>query len=204
MCFCGSSSGDGCGGDMISTPWAYIKNHGLVTGAQNNATAGPQADPFGSAGLCSSFSLPHCHHHGPQGLDPYPAEDAPGCPKATSPQCPTACDAGARAPHANFTADKWAFTGGAQSYAGELAIQQAVMGYGPVEVAFTVYADFESYASGIYSYDGTSEDLGGHAVKIVGWGIDAGTKYWKIANSWNPYWGEYARSHTRSHARSHQ
>ena len=31
---------------------------------------------------------------------------------------------------------------------------------------------------------------GGHAVRIVGWGVDAGTKYWKVANSWNPYWGE--------------
>lgn len=31
---------------------------------------------------------------------------------------------------------------------------------------------------------------GGHAVKITGWGVEDGTKYWKIANSWNPYWGE--------------
>jgi len=31
---------------------------------------------------------------------------------------------------------------------------------------------------------------GGHAVKLVGWGVDKGVKYWKVANSWNPYWGE--------------
>eukprot|EP00746_Dinoflagellata_sp_MGD_P009925 gnl/MRDRNA2_/MRDRNA2_120344_c0_seq1.p1 gnl/MRDRNA2_/MRDRNA2_120344_c0~~gnl/MRDRNA2_/MRDRNA2_120344_c0_seq1.p1 ORF type:complete len:155 (+),score=35.32 gnl/MRDRNA2_/MRDRNA2_120344_c0_seq1:3-467(+) len=31
---------------------------------------------------------------------------------------------------------------------------------------------------------------GGHAVKIVGWGVENGVKYWKVANSWNPYWGE--------------
>ena len=27
---------------------------------------------------------------------------------------------------------------------------------------------------------------GGHAVKFVGWGVDGGVKYWKVANSWNP------------------
>ena len=37
--------------------------------------------------------------------------------------------------------------------------------------------------------------LGGHAVKMVGWGVgtegkEAGVPYWKVANSWNPYWGE--------------
>jgi hypothetical protein len=25
---------------------------------------------------------------------------------------------------------------------------------------------------------------------MVGWGVDGGVKYWKVANSWNPYWGE--------------
>ena len=27
-------------------------------------------------------------------------------------------------------------------------------------------------------------------MKMVGWGVDNGVKYWKVANSWNPYWGE--------------
>jgi len=31
--------------------------------------------------------------------------------------------------------------------------------------------------------------LGGHAVKMIGWGIDNGVKYWTIANSWNEDWG---------------
>merc|ERR1712107_447405 len=68
-------------------------------------------------------------------------------------------------------------------------IQQAVMAGGPMEVAFTVYADFENYAGGIYHHV-TGEAVGGHAVKLVGWGVENGVKYWKIANSWNPYWAE--------------
>lgn len=31
---------------------------------------------------------------------------------------------------------------------------------------------------------------GGHAVKIIGWGVENGTKYWLVANSWNNKWGE--------------
>ena len=60
---------------------------------------------------------------------------------------------------------------------------------GPVEAAFTVFEDFEVYKSGIYQHV-TGETLGGHAVKIVGYGEENGTPYWKIANSWNESWGE--------------
>jgi cathepsin B len=60
---------------------------------------------------------------------------------------------------------------------------------GPVEAAFSVYSDFENYASGIYHQTG-GEMMGGHAIKIVGFGTENGVKYWKVQNSWNPYWGE--------------
>merc|ERR1712087_719267 len=66
VCFC--SSRDGCGGGMIYAPWQYIMNIGAVSGGQYQGTG-----PFGS-GLCADYTLPHCHHHGPQGDDPYPAE----------------------------------------------------------------------------------------------------------------------------------
>lgn len=32
--------------------------------------------------------------------------------------------------------------------------------------------------------------LGGHAVRILGWGKENGTPYWLIANSWNEDWGD--------------
>ena len=57
---CFNSNFDGCGGGMIDTPWTFIKRHGVVTGGQYQGTG-----PFGK-GYCADFSLPHCHHHGPQ------------------------------------------------------------------------------------------------------------------------------------------
>ena len=43
------------------------------------------------------------------------------------------------------------------------------MANGPVETGFTVYEDFMNYSSGIYKRK-SNVVLGGHAVKIVGWG----------------------------------
>ena len=60
---------------------------------------------------------------------------------------------------------------------------------GPISAAFTVFADFLTYTSGVYSHKSGAE-LGGHAVKIYGWGTTAdGVDYWLVANSWNNYWG---------------
>lgn len=181
VCFCASD--DGCSGGDIESPWDYIQKEGAVTGGQYHGTG-----PF-AAGLCQDFSLPHCHHHGPQGDDPYPAEGTTGCPQQSSPQCPKKCDSSAMAPHADFKNDKWSFSGETGSASGEEGIAHAIMTGGPVETAFTVYADFENYVSGIYHHV-TGGQSGGHAVRIVGWGVDGGVKYWKVANSWNPHWGE--------------
>eukprot|EP00933_Yihiella_yeosuensis_P053953 TRINITY_DN52279_c0_g1_i1.p1 TRINITY_DN52279_c0_g1~~TRINITY_DN52279_c0_g1_i1.p1 ORF type:complete len:432 (+),score=104.49 TRINITY_DN52279_c0_g1_i1:79-1374(+) len=182
VCFCGSE--DGCGGGMLPDAWEYIAEKGVVTGGQQGG------GPFDSQGLCSDFSLPHCHHHGPQGKDPYPAEGKPGCPSQNSPSCPATCDSKAKAPHNVFAKDKFKFTGDVVTYPSDAdTIAKAIMDHGPVEAAFNVYDDFENYAGGIYHVT-SDKSLGGHAIRIVGWGVDGGVKYWKVANSWNPWWGE--------------
>jgi len=32
--------------------------------------------------------------------------------------------------------------------------------------------------------------LGGHAIKIMGYGTENGEDYWLVANSWNELWGD--------------
>lgn len=98
------------------------------------------------------------------------------------PQCPTTCP-GTGQP---FTAKKYK----AKSYYSVASgnIQQEIMTNGPVEAAFYVYRDFISYKSGVYHHTSGSF-LGGHAIKIIGWGVDNGTPYWIIANSWGTTWG---------------
>ena len=45
-------------------------------------------------------------------------------------------------------------------------------------------------STGVYQHVSGAE-LGGHAVKIIGWGVEDGTKYWLVANSWNNDWGDH-------------
>ena len=59
---------------------------------------------------------------------------------------------------------------------------------GPVEAAFTVYEDFTKYKSGVYVHV-TGAAIGGHAIKVIGWGTENGVDYWLIANSWTTTWG---------------
>jgi len=72
----------------------------------------------------------------------------------------------------------------------EDGIQSAVFSDGPVVACFSVYEDFFHYSSGVYVY-ASGDYVGGHCVKIVGWGIDSqsGMDYWIVQNSWGNDWG---------------
>jgi cathepsin B len=72
-------------------------------------------------------------------------------------------------------------------------IQKEIMTNGPVECGFEVYKSFMSYKSGVYQHHWWAlwdQLMGGHAVKVIGWGEENGVKYWLVANSWNTSWGE--------------
>jgi len=190
-CFCPDTFQGDCDGGYSSDPWLHVSDTGIVTGGQFN-----NSGPFAKEGFCSSFSLPHCHHHGPQRGDPYPKEGTKGCPEVDeSPKCPNKCDSGSKTGYNNWKKDRYKIK--------EKLIQvfktdpdqiaSSIMKHGSVSATFTVYPDFENYVSGIYHLSNNqSQPLGGHAVRIVGFGEDenTGEKYWKVANSWNKYWGE--------------
>ena len=88
-----------------------------------------------------------------------------------------------------FKEDLWF---GSDSYSvsdNEEEIKSEIYTHGSVEAAFSVYEDFLSYKTGVYRHVKGSM-LGGHAVKMIGWGVENGTKYWLIVNSWNNGWGD--------------
>merc|ERR1711862_694497 len=70
------------------------------------------------------------------------------------------------------------------------AIQADMVKYGSATGAFTVYDDFPTYKSGVYQKT-SNKALGGHAIKLLGWGTEDGTDYWLVANSWNEMWGDH-------------
>ena len=69
------------------------------------------------------------------------------------------------------------------------AIKEDLYKNGPVNTGFKVYDDFLTYKSGIYRQQ-SNKLLGGHAVKIVGWGKENDVEYWIVQNSWTAGWGE--------------
>ncbi|TPP56200.1 Papain family cysteine protease [Fasciola gigantica] len=115
-----------------------------------------------------------------KGLKPCPKELYP------TPTCETKCQAGY---NKTYKEDKFYGRSSYNVREREKDIMYEIMKNGPVEAAFEVYADFFVYKSGIYHHV-TGEFLGGHAIRILGWGVENGVKYWLIANSWNEEWGE--------------
>eukprot|EP00118_Oscarella_pearsei_P003227 m.13490 g.13490 ORF g.13490 m.13490 type:complete len:338 (+) comp24878_c0_seq1:53-1066(+) len=164
--------GNGCNGGYPLMAFDYWRSSGIVTGGL-----------YGSHSGCQPYTLPSCEHH-------IPMNHHPVCPKAEykTPTCTKKCEAGYSV---EYEQDKKNHRG-EKAYnvrGGVEGIQTEIMTNGPVEGAFTVYADFPTYKSGVYKHV-TGKMLGGHAIRILGWGEEDGTPYWLIANSWNSDWGQ--------------
>jgi len=100
-----------------------------------------------------------------------------------NPACPTTCDDKTELKRPELS------LGDIYHLATVEEIQSEIYENGPVSAIMVIMQDIYSYESGIYQY--TTGDLAGsHLVKIVGWGVENDTPYWKIANSWGTSWGE--------------
>lgn len=162
--------GMGCNGGFPRAAWEYYKWMGLVSGGQYHTHQG-----------CRPYTIPACEHH----------NNATRLPKCDStilptPKCDHHCEDGYKVDYKN---DKHYGASAYNVHASVEQLQAELMTNGPVEVAFTVYADFPNYKSGVYQHV-SGAAMGGHAVKLMGWGVEQGTPYWLVANSWNPDWGD--------------
>ena len=163
---CCSSCGFGCDGGYPAYAWRYWKSTGLPTGGL-----------YGDKTTCQPYAFPPCDHHIDGSYGP--------CGDYNTPRCVKNCDDGN---HASYV-DDLMYGASAYSVSGEQNIMQEIYENGPVEASFTVYNDFPTYSSGVYQHVSGSA-LGGHAIKMLGWGVENGVKYWLCANSWNPEWGD--------------
>jgi len=168
---CATSAGMGCDGGQPDSALEWISSTGVVTG-------GDYAD-VGTGTSCKPYEFKACAHHVPASAK-YPA-----CPSAEySIRCHKSCDTKY---NKTYAADK--VKGGKVHSISSVAGIVTALAKGPVSVAFTVYADFPTYKSGVYKHTSGSE-LGGHAVAIIGYGTENGQAYWLVKNSWNEQWGD--------------
>jgi len=126
---------------------------------------------------CRPYPFPSCDHHIPGSKNPCPSDDYP------TPACNRTCKNGAKWKDDKHYASDVYYLDTHDEIVAELANK------GPCEASFAVYEDFEVYTSGIYHHV-SGRLLGYHAVKLLGYGVEDGTKYWLLTNSWNENWGE--------------
>uniref|UniRef100_A0A1B6E818 Peptidase C1A papain C-terminal domain-containing protein n=1 Tax=Clastoptera arizonana TaxID=38151 RepID=A0A1B6E818_9HEMI len=165
---CCDECGYGCDGGYDDMAWQYFQENGIVTGGD-----------FGSKEGCQPYKKQPCEHH-VNGSRVQCSDLGP----PTTPKCKSKCIT--KKIHFKKDHKKVSST----YYFNDVKqAQQDILTYGPLEAGFDVYADFLSYKSGVYQYT-TGEYLGGHAVKVIGWGVEKKVPYWLVANSWNTDWGD--------------
>jgi len=167
---CGS---DGCNGGYAQAAWSWFTNTGVVSG-------GDYTD-IGQTDTCDPYTLPPCAHH-------ENSTEYPPCPSTEYPTPPCEKSCSNIGYPKTFSNDKH-FAKTAYAINGVDNIMQEIYTYGSVTASFEVYQDFLTYKSGVYVHT-TGSAVGGHSIKILGWGVDDGQEYWLCANSWNDTWGE--------------
>jgi cathepsin B len=163
---CCSGCGMGCNGGWPSAAFDYWRSSGVVTGGGYKSEEG-----------CYPYELMECEHHVPGPKPPCPSTQP-------TPPCRHKCINGL-----DWGKDKHFAKNVYGVSSREAEIQTELMTYGPLGATISVYEDFLTYKSGVYHHT-SGRQVGGHAVKLFGWGVENGQKYWLVANSWNEDWGD--------------
>mmetsp|Transcript_91247 Transcript_91247/g.258406 ORF Transcript_91247/g.258406 Transcript_91247/m.258406 type:complete len:630 (-) Transcript_91247:68-1957(-) len=163
-----STTDGGCGGGRLDDAWEFLQAKGIPS---------ESCDPYA---FCPKPSDPQC------GLKEKAAVQAVQLSSEKPHGCPSQCAKGAPSQpiHASHVY--------AVSSPGDVqAMQREILTNGPVEAAFYVFSDFHSYRRGTYFRTPSAVGpLGGHAVRLVGWGTDKQhTDFWLVANSFGREWG---------------
>ena len=163
---CCTACGSGCLGGNPAEAWKF-----WLTGI-------PTGGFYGDTEYCQPYFLPPCDHgiEGSHGACPEYAE---------TPECVADCSGGNKQP----ISTQMTYGASAYSIKGEDNIMQEIYENGPVEGCFSVYEDFMTYKSGVYQYV-VGDYIYEHDIKIIGWGVENGVKYWLCTNSWNEEWGD--------------
>lgn len=166
----------GCNGGVPSTAYTYYHTAGIVDGGN-----------YGDKSGCYSYQLEPCAHHSTSAK----YKNCSG--EVKTPTCARKCVGNG----ASWTGSKHrGGTGYSVCQQGSScpdAMMQDIYQNGPITGAFFVHQSFTAYKSGVYKAGNPLTDprLGGHAIKILGWGTQNGAPYWLVANSWNTDWGDH-------------
>ena len=166
--------GNGCEGGFTPKAFRYWGYKGVVTGGD-----------YMSLDNCQPYPFEPCNHHVSGSY-----KECKDLGILVTPICNNYCQNSYQI-H-NYNDDK--LYGSAYSVIGdEELIKTDIYLNGPVSAGYIVYDDFVLYKSGVYSRSPGSNPVGGHAVRIIGWGEeeinDKTVPYWLVANSWNKEWG---------------
>lgn len=165
----------GCNGGQPRLAWRWMANSGVVTG-------GDYSD-LHTGKSCWPYEKPFCTHHS---SGPYPE-----CEKGPmkTPKCRKDCEEALYSADVHPFSEDLHFATKPFSIRGRDDIKQEIIQNGTLSSALLVFEDFMMYKSGVYHHV-TGLPLGGHAVKVIGFGNKDGKDYWLCVNSWNEYWGD--------------
>lgn len=167
---CCTICGQGCNGGNPTMAFMYWHEKGIPTGGA-----------YEDKKTCQPYVFPRCDHK----LVPGPFNPC-GTKPLQTPKCEEEC---IEEYDKSLKDDLWFGNEAYMVGPNEYEIMTEIYQKGSVTASFIVYEDFALYKEGVYQHV-AGELLGGHAVKIIGWGVENGVKYWLCANSWNDNWGD--------------